>query len=230
MLPPIDTVAYYQTPEGVELKMRVAGPLIRSVAWLIDLFIRCLIFILLAVVWQFFDKVGGMFFLISIFLMEWFYPVLFEVFKGATPGKQFLGLCVVHDDGSPPGWSASLLRNFLRCIDFLPLGNLLGIFVMCSNRRFMRLGDLAAGTLVVYRDEENRQLSLPDVVSRPCPVPLLLAEQRHIVDFCERSQKLSAARQDELAALLSPACEVTSGKESLFAYGNWFAGRKGQPG
>ena len=58
---------------------------------------------------------------VTVFLLEWFYPVFFEVYRnGATPGKQALNLAVVQDDGIPVGWSASMVRNLLRTADLLP--------------------------------------------------------------------------------------------------------------
>ena len=58
-----------------------------------------------------------------LFLVQWWYMVLFEVLnQGRTPGKYWLGLRVVHDDGTPVGWTSSLTRNLLRFVDLLPFG------------------------------------------------------------------------------------------------------------
>src|SRR5690606_35096512 len=82
-----------------------------------------------------------------LFLVQWWYMVLFEVLnQGRTPGKQWLGLRVIHDDGTPIGWAASLTRNLLRFVDLLPFGYFLGALCCLSHPSFKRLGDLAAGS------------------------------------------------------------------------------------
>ncbi len=92
-------------------------------------------------------------YLIGLFALLWFYPVYFEVrAHGQTPGKRFMGLRVLQENGTPVGWSASVLRNFLLVADFLPVLYLAALISMISDSSFRRLGDLAAGTLVVYAD------------------------------------------------------------------------------
>ena len=90
--------------------------------------------------------------MIFFFGLEWFYPVLFELLPGrATPGKRALGLKVVMDDGLPMTPAASLIRNLLRAADFLPFAlRLRPARRMLLRPDFKRLGDLAAGTLVVH--------------------------------------------------------------------------------
>ena len=98
--------------------------------------------------------------LILMFLMEWFYPVLFEVLaRGQTVGKMALGIRVLCDDGTPVGWYQSTVRNFLKFVDFLPVLYGAGLLSMLLQKDFKRLGDLAAGTLVVYAERRvPRQL------------------------------------------------------------------------
>lgn len=223
-----DTVATYQTPEGIKLNLSLAGPVSRGVAWAIDLAIRIACYIALAVIAGILGGVGGGLTLIGLFLIEWFYPVFFEVWRGATPGKQLIGLQVVHDDGTPVALAASLIRNLIRCVDLLPLFNMTGLVTMFFSTRFKRLGDIAAGTVVVYVRDDNRRFVIPDYPSAPPPVPLKLEEQRTILDFCERAGRLSDERRHELAGLLD---ELTGGmkpENRLLAYGNWF--QKGKTG
>jgi hypothetical protein len=134
----------------------------------------------------------------------WGYGVIFEVLgDGMTPGKRMQGLRVVHADGTPIGLPASVLRNLLLVVDLLPIGYALGVVTMMLNQRFQRLGDLTAGTLVVY----SASSVLPEVdddVGVAAPVPLLQEEQRAFLAFGERSKGLSAARAMELAEVLSP--------------------------
>jgi uncharacterized RDD family membrane protein YckC len=98
-----------------------------------------------------FGNFGLALFRISLFAMEWFYPVVFELaWKGSTPGKRWLGLRVVMDNGTPITGRASLLRNLLRVVDFAPFMYGFGLLAMLFNRDFKRWGDMAAGTIVVY--------------------------------------------------------------------------------
>jgi uncharacterized RDD family membrane protein YckC len=140
----------FETPEGIDLGLRVAGPISRALAWIIDAFIRYSVLFALSTVLASLLSFGMGLFLILLFLLEWFYPVVFEVVRGATPGKKAMGLLVVHDNGTPVGWSASMIRNLLRSVDFLPFFYCAGLISILLNSRFKRLGDLAAGTLVVY--------------------------------------------------------------------------------
>jgi uncharacterized RDD family membrane protein YckC len=217
-----DTIAHYQTPEGIELSLSLAGPIVRGVAWLIDFAIRIVCYIVLAIFLKWLGGVGGGLMLIGLFLIEWFYPVFFEVRNGMTPGKKVMGVKVVHDDGTPVSWTASLLRNLIRPIDLLPICNIAGFIAMLLNSRFKRLGDFAAGTIVVYVRDETRVFSIPEYPSCPAPMPLLLAEQRLILDFCERTEKLSRERRQELALLLRDLTGRKEPENRLLAYGNWF--------
>lgn len=218
----LDTIASHQTPEGIELSLSLAGPLSRGIAWLIDAGIRLLLYIILAILLAWAGGVGFGFIMIGFFLIEWFYPVIFEAHSGMTPGKKAIGLRVVHDDGTPLTWSAALLRNLLRAIDTLPAFNMTGLVTMMFNNRFKRLGDLAAGTVVIYHSEQRLESPIPESGAQPPPVVLRLPEQRLIVHFCERSSSLSSQRRAELAALVPSVAGSTSPEERLLAYGNWF--------
>ena len=148
----LDTAYRVEIPGGIHLEAQVVGPIPRILAFTIDLVIRGIILAVLSIasIPLGMGGVGGGFFLIILFVIEWLYPVLFELLaRGQTPGKKLLGIAVVNDDLSPVTLGTSLIRNLLRTIDFLPFFYLAGIVTMLSNRRFQRLGDLAAGTLVI---------------------------------------------------------------------------------
>ena len=117
----LDTYREIETPEGVELHLRAAGPVARALAYSIDLLLRGVVMFVLSIVLSVTGRFGMGVFMIVIFLMEWFYPVLFEVYRnGETPGKRLFGLRVVNDNGTPVGWGPSLVRNLLRAVDFMP--------------------------------------------------------------------------------------------------------------
>jgi uncharacterized RDD family membrane protein YckC len=84
------------------------------------------------------------------FLIYWGYYVLFEyLWNGQTPGKRVVHIRVVRTDGNPAGVVEVMVRNLVRIVDFLPSGYGLGLLVMFFNRQARRLGDFAAGTLVI---------------------------------------------------------------------------------
>lgn len=143
----------YETPEGIQIFLPIAGPMPRAMAWLIDLMIRGVVYMIAAAILAIFDKVGMGLLLIITFFMEWLYPTLFEVLKGATPGKKSMNLHVCMDDGTALTWQAGLTRNLLRTIDFLPFFYAFGVVATLSNDRFKRLGDIVANTIVVYGHE-----------------------------------------------------------------------------
>lgn len=206
---PLDTRFRVETPEGIDLLLRPAGVVPRALAFAIDLAIRglvlLLLFVLLGVLGQFGMGLGA----ILLFLINWWYMVLFEVFnQGRTPGKQWMGLRVVNDDGTPIGWGASLTRNLLRFVDLLPFAYLLGILSCLAHPAFKRLGDLAAGTLVVYREPPTSRPQLPEAEPLRAPFPLSLSEQRAVLGFAERQAELSAPRRAELAAILAEPLDV----------------------
>ncbi len=226
----IDSLRRFETPEGIEIELRLAGPVPRAGAFAIDLLIRIAIYMALTPLAGL-AGVGIGLMLLALFLLEWFYPVFFELRSGATPGKRALGLTVVHADGTPVGPSASLLRNLLRTLDFLPVFYAVGLVVMLVDRDFRRLGDLAAGTLVVYRET---RATVPNLARhRPIapPIEMTPAMQQAVLAFAERSAELSAARRAELAELSGLAETVpASGGDAagiLLGIANWIA--RGKP-
>lgn len=84
------------------------------------------------------------------FALLWGYYLAFDLaWSGQTPGRRLFGLRVIREGGRPIDFSASAIRNLIRPVDFLPFAYGLGVIVMFADRRARRLGDLAAGTLVV---------------------------------------------------------------------------------
>jgi uncharacterized RDD family membrane protein YckC len=199
----IDNTINIEVPEGIDLQTELAGPTVRALAYAFDMMIRCLIMAAVSLVMAFFGDMGAGFLLISLFTLEWFYPVLFEVLSnGQTPGKKKFNIQVINNDMTPVRWEASTIRNLLRGVDFLPFANMLGLICMLCGREFKRLGDLAAGTVVVYKKERSKH-SLPDVDSQYLSQPVSLDEQLAIINFTYRHKQLSKARQEELAELAS---------------------------
>jgi uncharacterized RDD family membrane protein YckC len=97
------------------------------------------------------------------FVLLWGYPILFEIYwQGQSPGKRSLGMRVIQEGGYALTPSVVIVRNLLRVVDFLPGGYFLGLLVMILNRRYKRVGDFVAGTIVI---RDRTQLKAPARVS-----------------------------------------------------------------
>lgn len=201
----LDTLYRVETPEGVALALRPAGPVARGLAFVIDLLIRMTLVAVLGGVLSMVKGIGDAFWLISFFVLEWFYPVIFELSAAAaTPGKMAVGLRVVMDDGLPVTAGASLLRNLLRAADFLPFMYGLGLLSMLLRRDFKRLGDLAASTLVVYVPDRRRATGWPEAAVCVPGASLSFDQQRALLHLAGRVGRLTPQRADELSALAEP--------------------------
>ncbi|MDP8975394.1 MAG: RDD family protein [Actinomycetota bacterium] len=160
------------TPEGVDLDLTLAGLGSRFVAAFIDAMIQGAVFVALAVLAGFLSAAGGgieelegglaagialALIVVAMFLIFFGYPVAFEVWaSGRTPGKRWTGLRVVRVGGAPVSFLPSAVRNLVRLVDFLPTAYGVGVVTMLANSRNQRLGDLAAGTLVVRESKSPR--------------------------------------------------------------------------
>jgi uncharacterized RDD family membrane protein YckC len=198
----LDTAVAAETPEGILLELRPAGLAARFYAFLLDWLIRLFIAYAAALVATFMGTVGIGLWLLFYFVLEWFYPVIFELGRsGATPGKSVLGLKVVMDNGLPVTPAASLTRNLLRVADFLPLMFGAAIVTMLLRRDSKRLGDLAAATLVVHEPNRPAKARLEGVPPVLPARPLTPTDQAALVALAARAPTLTAERLDELAAL-----------------------------
>ncbi|HMB21565.1 MAG: RDD family protein [Chloroflexota bacterium] len=150
-----------QTPENVAFGYQVAGIGSRFLASLLDTLLIALLQIIVVVVATLVINALEEFtaalstWIIAIFslilaIFYWGYYVLFEMlWNGQSPGKRWVGLRVIRTDGTPITLSEALIRNLVRIVDFLPAMYGIGIISMFIDKQSRRLGDLAAGTLVV---------------------------------------------------------------------------------
>lgn len=217
---------------GVDVVMRIAGPGARSYAFIIDWHIR----VLVACAWL----LGGMLiygfgenlfdserwgstplftvFLPALAVYTLYHPVLEVVMAGSTPGKRMAGVRIVTVEGHLPGIGALLIRNILRLIDSLPVFYALGLLCTMVTAQSVRIGDLAAGTVLIYdRPEQDPVAGLSEAsVSR------LGLQQNELVrelvsrwDELEPSVRQSLARQ--LLTQLGVDVAGVTGDEVLFA-------------
>jgi uncharacterized RDD family membrane protein YckC len=198
----LDSVVSAETPEGILLELRPAGVCARFYAFLLDWLIRLVVIYAAGIVAAIMGGFGLAFWLILYFLLEWFYPVFFELRpQGATPGKRMVGLKVVMDNGLPVTPAASMTRNLLRFADFLPFAFGFAVVSMLARPDCKRLGDLAAATLVVHRPREAAKVRLKDVAPVAPAISLAPRDQAALVSLAARAPTLTAERLDELAAL-----------------------------
>ena len=227
----IDTLRPVSLPEGVEITLRLAGPVARARAWLIDFGIRAMVMITVPSLFMMLGEAGAGLYVIFVFAMALLYPVLFEaLWNGATPGKRACNLAVVHADGTPVGWPAAFLRNIVRMADALPVGYAVGVVAMLFDGQFRRLGDMAAGTVVIHRDAVTSRVSKPSAAAAlPSPVALTALEQRAVLDFDERRGTWSPERAAELAEVAIPLVDTLHGEAAvgrLAAIASYLRGRR----
>jgi len=228
----LDTLQAVELAEGVEIRLRIAGPMVRAGAYLIDFLIRLGVMIVVGIGLGFAgmaigDKVAHGLLLLIWFTIAWWYPVYFEAGKrGATPGKRMAGLRVVQPSGAPISFGQSLIRNFLRFIDGMPwITYGFGLASCMATKRFQRLGDLAAGTVVVYEripPEPSIAAPPPMSSSRP-PVALTADEVRALGMFRDRAGLWSEARRSEIAdhASVLSGAKGNAGVGRLMSMAHW---------
>jgi uncharacterized RDD family membrane protein YckC len=211
------------TPERVALTLPVAGIGYRCLAWLVDTTILFFFWVTAYFVFSLLvsDVLGVLrglsgfaqtLLVVGIFATQWMYGTLAEVFfHGQTPGKRLLRIRVVRVDGSPIGIYESTVRNLLRAVDFLPFFYAVGCISMLLTKEHRRLGDLAAGTLLVR--EERFDLSKYTAPAQPSPeaVPTALptgsgrlesADVELILAFLERAPLLEPDARRHLGTRL----------------------------
>lgn len=226
----LDTLRKVETPEGVELALRLASPLPRAAAWLVDTLIRVAGLNVLTGILALGGGFGWGLLLICNFAALWLYWVLFEVlWNGATPGKRLMRLRVVHEDGTPVTWGSSIVRNTVRFVDTLPLGYGIGLISCLLDKEGRRLGDLAAGTVVVHESDPEGVTSDKIEWLAPAAVDVALSseERRAVVSFAERHGTITLDRAEEIAAIAGDA--LTPGQPlsatRLREIAAWLAGR-----
>lgn len=147
-----------QTPEGLTLEMTLAGLGSRAAAAVIDALIKAAVLLAVLLFAWFVTGVADLdgsalitaFVAVAVFVLFFVYDIAFETLSsGKTPGKRASGIRVVTTEGGPIRFSSSAIRNIIRVVDLLPGMYFIGIIAIVSTSNNQRLGDLAAGTVVV---------------------------------------------------------------------------------
>lgn len=167
---PLGTV----TPEGVELEFEYATVGSRGIAYLLDLIIVWSLLLVFAIAEATFGFsgfvpgwVGLALLLLLVFTVQFGYPIGFEtLWRGRTPGKAAMGVRVVTTEGAPVGFRHAVVRAVVGLIELLPLLGVPAIIASMVTSRGQRLGDLAAGT-VVMRTRRGSRASSARVFAAP---------------------------------------------------------------
>ena len=213
---PIDATVRLMTPERIVFEYPLGGPFRRFTASMVDL---CLLALLVvgAVAVSLLLSLGaasGMGpVLVAYFLLSWGYGAFCEgVFNGQTPGKRALGLRVVSERGVPITGAQAVLRNLVGAVDGLvPFFFMLGLSSMLLSGKFQRLGDLAAGTMVIIEQRQPRlgllRIQEPRVRAIVDRLPVRIAAgsnlARALSDYVRRRHRFGRALREEMAESLA---------------------------
>ncbi len=218
-----------ETPEQIEVSLEIAGVGSRFVAQVTDWLIKwgiVLVVVILASI------VAGMLgaalstktigYLLGALIVTLFYAFLlcFDIYfevrhNGQTPGKKIAGIRTLREGGAPLDFRSACVRNLLGMADFLPAFYLLGGFLVMINSRGQRLGDMAAGTIVVREraiqpppalNKTIQQLTSDEFHFTPEQVRACSAEDRFLIrSFFQRAEKMEEGPREQLALRLAHA-------------------------
>ncbi|MBL8266214.1 RDD family protein [Steroidobacter sp.] len=216
-----------QSITGVDVELRIAGVGSRSYAFVVDWHIR----LILAFSWwsvgsivafgglRFFD--GGRAPGVNYFLWVWvptlaiyllYHPVVEVLMRGSTPGKRMAGVRIVTRTGDIPSASALLIRNVFRIVDSLPFAYLVGLTTAICTAQHVRIGDMAAGTLLILDSKEHDSTFARLSSANPALDPRA-ADLIH--ELLERWAALDARTRTDLARSLLSRVDGSLSSEQL---------------
>jgi uncharacterized RDD family membrane protein YckC len=199
---------------GIDVSLAVAGPGARAFAFLVDWHIR----LILALAWfvaaallyngrlslappltndaRWFGAVVAP----ALAIYTLYHLAVELAMRGSTPGKRMAGVRIVARDGGAPSAGALLVRNVFRLIDNLPMFYGVGLIAAVATREHVRIGDMAAGTLLVY---ESAGTGLPAPVGMADAAGRLDARGAELItELLERWVTLEPAARLRLARQL----------------------------
>ena len=197
---------------GVDVELKIAGPGGRSYAFVIDWHIRFLAAAAWFIAGTFAlagglralqpDDVGASYVFVvvlpSVAIYFLYHPVLEVLLRGQTPGMRMAGVRLVAlADGGVPGVGALLIRNVFRLVDSLPMLYAIGLVTTMVTKNAVRIGDIAAGTVLVY-DEAPRDALLGQLSGRSVE-RLGLAQAQLVRELLDRWPQLASGARRKLA-------------------------------
>ena len=239
MQPQPDSDLVVATPERVSFDYQVAGLGTRAFAQVLDLLIVSVILLavyFVAVAVSLAEVVTGQLIAIlgSFVVIFGYFWVSEALWSGQTVGKKAFRLRAVGDRGEPLTFAQAGIRNIVRIVDFLPYGYGVGLIALFVNGKGKRLGDLAAGTIVVKDSDHIWLWQLPGArapVAPPgsppptsfaaaSPAELILRRldpelRRFVTSYARRRPELSLEVRIQLAGQVQPS--LRSALPEIFA-------------
>jgi len=219
----MESIVRIPSVTGVDVELKIAGPGGRSYAFVIDWHIR----FLAAAAWFIVGTIayaGGLrvlpadeveaaytFVVVapSIVIYFLYHPVLEVLFHGQTPGKRMAGVRLVAlADGGAPGIGALLVRNVFRLVDSLPWLYAVGLLTTMVTKNAVRIGDIAAGTVLVYDEPPSSQLL--DRLSGRAVARLGLERAQLVRELLDRWPQLGPDARRKLAGDLLARASVAA--------------------
>ncbi len=218
-----------ETPEQIDMGLELAGLGTRFVGQMFDWLIKILVTFFLALVGILAASLGGFTvrlehttpiataLIIGVLYILWFgYDLLYEAVRnGQTPGKRVAGIRVIREGGAPVDFRAAAVRNLLGLADLLPGFYVLGAIIILISSKRQRLGDLAAGTIVVRERvlaapaetaASVQEFASPDYAFSARHLAACEPNDQHVLrSFLRRQAKMAPAPRDRLASRLAVA-------------------------
>ena len=210
----VNDLIVVNSADAMTSAMEIAGVGARSYAFVIDWHIR----LLLALVWIYaaaflfydlsifatmFDEdsadsaAAWIVFLPAVIVYVFYHPVLEIAMHGSTPGKRIAGARLMTLEGFTPGIGSILIRNIFRLIDSLPGVYTVGLLFAIFTRNHVRIGDLAAGTVLVYEKQVDTQ-SLSAVARQSLESDLSAGNYDLLLELLERWKQLDKRQRVQL--------------------------------
>ena len=207
-------VIYVNSADAMTYALEIAGVGARSYAFVIDWHIR----LLLALVWIYLAVIlfydlsvfSAMFeedtasaaaawvvFLPALIIYFFYHPILEAVMHGSTPGKRMAGVRLMTLEGFVPGIGSILIRNIFRLIDGLPGVYTVGLLFAIFTKNHVRIGDMAAGTVLVYENKAGSQ-PLSTVAQQSLNSELSTENYDLLLELLERWQQLDKKQRVQL--------------------------------
>jgi uncharacterized RDD family membrane protein YckC len=211
---PVNDLIYVNSADAMSYALEIAGVGARSYAFVLDWHIR----LLAAVVWiylaafLFYDlsvfsslfeedsanaAAAWVIFLPAAIVYFFYHPILETAMHGSTPGKRTAGVRLMTLEGFTPGIGSILIRNIFRLIDSLPGVYTVGLIVAIFTKNHVRIGDIAAGTVLVYEKNTGKQ-SLSDVAQQSLDSSLSAENYDLLLELLERWQQLDKQQRIHL--------------------------------
>jgi uncharacterized RDD family membrane protein YckC len=227
---PLDCIVRLVTPERIVIAHPLAGPSRRFMAYLIDQLLL-IVLLLLALLISLVVTMGSQSalgpFLIAYFVLTWGYGAFCEgLFNGQTVGKRTMRLRVVSERGVPISGAQAVLRNLVGSVDGLvPFFYQTALASMVLSSKFQRLGDLAAGTMVVVEERRWRRgvtrIDDPEVAALLPWLPSRIAAgsdlARVLSDYVGARHRFDPLRRAEMAEPLARSLRKRFGLSGQYA-------------